>query len=68
MTEQLQKLRRLLHRVPVRIVSLLLLVPLSIGVWLATKIFPGMNRQTVALVGAFMVALVFAFNWGGRRS
>jgi hypothetical protein len=51
----------------IRIVAILGALLLGCLVWLATRYFPSVDRQTVALVGAFAIAGVFAFTVGVRR-
>ena len=49
-----------------RLISIPIALLVGALVWLVSKMFPGVNHTTVALVLAFGLALAFAFLYRGR--
>ncbi len=64
----LQKTLRVLQRLPLRVTAIPGALILGFLIWAATKAFPSVDRERVELIGAFAIALVFAFSIGRRRT
>jgi hypothetical protein len=57
----------MLSRLHLRIVALLGALLLGIVVWIISRLFPDINVRTIAYIGAFAIAVIFAFSVGPRR-
>lgn len=68
MLEWLQEMLSVFHRLPLRVKAIPGALILGLIIWAATKLFPGADRARVELIGAFAIAIVFAFSIGRRHA
>ena len=68
MLDQLRKIWSGFQKLPLRVKAIPGALILGLVIWVITELIPGVDRERVELIGAFAIAIAFAFSIGRRRT